>query len=55
MKITYSKCRTINTGNFNSTRIDIGIEIDCSDGDEDRAHQRAKDWVNAKLATEKGD
>ena len=57
MKITYSKGRTINMGNFNSTRVDIGIEIEYSDslGDKDEKLERAKEWVNKKLSTEKGE
>ena len=52
MKITYTKGRTINLGNFESLRVDIGIELDCEDGEQDATLSRLKGWVESKLKAE---
>ena len=54
MKVTYSKGRTVNLGNFESLRVDIGIELECQDGEEDETFKRLKAWIDAKLAKESG-
>ena len=51
-KITYSKGRTVNLGNFESQRVDIGIEIDCEEGKEDRTFDILKTWVEGRLKQE---
>ena len=48
----YSKGRTINNGNFESTRIDIGIELECEDGQEDETYARLKGWVDNRIRQE---
>ena len=56
MKISYNKGRTINLGNFESTRVDVGIEVDAGDGndfiDADDMFEKCKRWVESKLAKE---
>ena len=52
--VTFSKGRTINQGNFESLRVDIGITLDTEEGMEDKAYDRAKAWVEARLAKEHG-
>jgi len=52
MRITYTKGRTVNLGNFESSRVDIGITLDCDDGDENPTLERMKAWVDSKLAKE---
>lgn len=56
MRISYSKGRTVNLGNFESMRVDIGIELDIEGDSLDKAdvtHDRLKAWVEGKLAKEK--
>lgn len=56
MKVSYTKGRTINTGNYNNTKVEIGAEIQC-DEDETSAEiafQRVKTWVENRLMNEKG-
>ena len=55
MKISYTKGRTINRGNFESTRVDIGLEIECEPETQEAAFNQIKTWVNDKLSTEKGE
>lgn len=52
-RITYTKGRTINLGNFESLRVDIGIEIDCESGKEDETFTILKTWVEGRLKQEK--
>ena len=52
MKVTYHKARTLNLGNYESLRVEVGIELDCADGDENATFERLKDWVNGKLQRE---
>ncbi len=52
-RVKYQKGRTINLGNFESLRVDIGIEIDCLAGQEDLAIDRCREWVDSQLRKEK--
>ena len=52
MIVKYSKGRTINPGNFESIRIDIGLELECDEADLDDAFNRIKLWVLNRLAAE---
>lgn len=52
MKITYMKGRTINLGNFESLRVDIGIELECPVEKRDETFEAAKTWVENKLSKE---
>lgn len=49
IKVSYYKGRTVNLGNYESERLDIGIELECEDGQEDATLARAREWINRKL------
>lgn len=51
--ITYSRGETINTGNFNSVRLDIAATatIDEAESAED-AYAKVREAVNSKIAAE---
>ena len=53
IKVSYYKGRTVNLGNYESERLDIGIELECEDGQEDVTLVRAKEWINRKLQRDK--
>src|SRR6266851_2931565 len=52
MRVSYSKGRTLNMGQFESLRVDVGIELECADGEEEATFERLKNWVNQRLAKE---
>ena len=48
-KVSYSKGRTVNLGNFESTRIDISIELECQESEIDATYERCHKWVDNKV------
>lgn len=53
LKLKYQKGRTINLGNFESERIDIGIEVEVSEQyGRDETFAEMKTWVESQLAKE---
>lgn len=50
-EVTYSRGATINTGNFNSARVDISASARIDD-DPDGAFDRLKEWVDRRVAAE---
>jgi len=56
VKIRVTKSRTINLGNYNSTKIEYGIEDELSEGatvgDLNRHQEKLDDMVNDWLETE---
>lgn len=56
LRLKYQKGRTINLGNFESERIDIGIECEFNNEYEqftrDEVFADLKSWVESKLAEE---
>lgn len=51
-RLKYQKGRTVNLGNFESSRIDIGIELDSSAQDIPATFERMRTWVEKRLAEE---
>jgi hypothetical protein len=52
-KISVSYGRTINTGNFNSVRLDASIEVELEDGDTaTAAYDKAFEIVKAQVGSE---
>ena len=52
-EVTYSRGATINTGNFNSVRVDVSATVVVEEGeDAETVYQRAKDFVMAKVQAE---
>lgn len=53
--ITYNRGATINTGNFNSVRVDISATAEVPEGEApDDAMERLKDFVEDKVRAEVG-
>ena len=52
--ITVSKARTINMGNYESKRVDIGLALECDESAVDETFARIREWVDRKLAKEVG-
>lgn len=48
-KVSYSKGRTINTGNYNSTRVDVSHEIECEEHEVEAKFEQCKEFVHRKL------
>jgi hypothetical protein len=49
-KISFSMGYTVNTGNFNSLRVDCGIEMDISDpGTLEEAEKESYEWIERTL------
>ena len=53
-RIKYSKGRTVNLGNFESLRVDIGIELDCLLDLADEVYDKLKVWVDRRVQAETG-
>ena len=53
-RIKYSKGRTVNLGNFESLRVDIGIELDCTFDLADEVYDKLKVWVDRRVQAETG-
>lgn len=54
-RIKYSLGRTINTGNYENAKIEVGIELDIQSVDEkslDDWYEKAKRWVNKRVKEE---
>lgn len=49
-KVGFKLGTTINTGNYNSMRADVWVEIPCEEEEVDEAAEIAKEWVDGKLA-----
>lgn len=51
--IRYSKGVTLNTGDFNSVRIDVSLEGEpMGDETHSQAYNRIKDWVESRLLSD---
>ena len=54
-RIKYSLGRTINNGNFENTKIEVGVELDIQSVDEesrDDWYEKTKRWVNRHVKEE---
>lgn len=52
MKVWYTKGETINTGDYNSTKVSVGAEAEASDTTFDRLYKKVKAFVDAKVDEE---
>lgn len=53
VELTYSRGETINTGNFNSVRLDISATVRPDEGESpEEVYAKARDAVNSKVAAE---
>lgn len=52
-QVTYSRGETINTGNFNSVRVDVSVTADIDEGESaEEAFAKIRDAANSKVAAE---
>lgn len=54
-KLSVSYGRTVNTGNYESVRIDVALEVPLENGTKkecDEKYERLLDWCRGKVATE---
>jgi len=53
-RIRYELSRTINTGKFESVKVQIGLEMECEQTKEDveKAFRRCKSFVDGRLEEE---
>lgn len=49
VKLRYSAGRTLNTGNYESARFEVSVELTCLEDDIDGCYDRAKDFVDEKI------
>lgn len=48
--ITFHRAATVNLGNFNSTKIELGATVELQPGEtEEQAFERLSKWVNDKV------
>ena len=52
MKISVSVGRTVNMGNYESARIDVGMEMDCEPKNRAKTYQEMKCWCDEQVAVE---
>jgi len=52
-KVTLSLSRTVNLGDFNSVRAEVGVELPCSATADaiEASHERAVAWCTKKIAS----
>lgn len=53
--VSVSLGQTMNTGNYNSVRIDVGVTIPCPVKDLDATHDYALEWVDEKFGSLRDD
>lgn len=52
-QITFSRGATVNRGNFNNERIDVGATVEVAAGEsEEEAFDRLSKWIRAKVTEE---
>lgn len=54
-KVIFAKGKTINTGNYQSTRLDISVELECTEAELAEKYLQAKDFVEERLSSAEGD
>jgi hypothetical protein len=52
MKVSYSLGRTLNTGNYESTRFDVSLELDTTEDNLEYDLERAKKFVVSQVEEE---
>jgi hypothetical protein len=53
-KVKYSLGMTINLGNYDSARVDVGVEIPADSENLDEAYVKASEYCNEKILEEVG-
>lgn len=53
-KVKYSLGITLGIGDFQTARVDVGIELPCKPGEVDAKYSEAQDWVAPRFQEEIG-
>ena len=53
--VTFRAGLTLNMGNYETARVDVGIDFPCDADKIDTAYRRAKEWVVTRLQDEVSD
>lgn len=53
--VTFRAGLTLNMGNYETARVDVGIDFPCDADKIDTAYKRAKEWVTTRLQDEVSD
>jgi hypothetical protein len=51
-RVKYSLGRTINTGNYENVKIEVGVEFVCDESEVGKIFDTAKAWVRSKIKAE---
>jgi len=53
-RVSYSVTKTINLGNYESVKVQAGLEVQCDRTDEalDATWEQTKEWVDARIREE---
>ena len=51
-RVSYSITRTINLGNYESVKVQAGLETQCDSADRDKVYNGIKEWVDKKIDEE---
>lgn len=51
-KVQFSVGMTLNIGNYESTRVDVGVVLPCDPENVDETFEKAKNWATTRLVNE---
>ena len=51
-KVNFSVGMTLNLGNYESARIDVGVVMPCNPSELDHTFEQAKEWATTRLVKE---
>jgi hypothetical protein len=51
-RVSYSTTRTINLGNYESVKVQAGLEVQCDTLDKEETYNEIKEWVDGKIEEE---
>ena len=51
-RVSYSITRTINLGNYESVKVQVGLETQCDSAHKDETYNQIKDWVDGQIEEE---
>ena len=52
VKVSYSTAQTINLGNYESVKVQVGLEMECEEEDINVTYKRVKNFVDKKIEKE---
>ncbi len=52
VRVKFSLGKTINTGNYENVKIEVGVEMTCEEDEVDATYKRVRSFVNKRLEQE---